>query len=426
MSSYGELAIGNINLLSCQNHAPDFLSLIFSRENIHKFYVDEDRNLVTHRTDYETYWLVAKSSLIHERLKILGYTEVNLQTQFKKFIIDKVDDLINDCYAFDDNNFKEKTHIELFFWQNLTLEKLRNSLVYLLSEGFSEIIISESECFNSIENYLTFSILNGDLLLSLPFNSYLFGLLFVVICSNGNSQISFDFTELYNGGYLGNDCDNVISDAKFEKIILITEGSTDISILEPSLKLLYPAIQRFYSFFDFSSFNKEGGAGGLANMVKAFAGAGISNRMIFIFDNDTAAKDAQRSLINLRLPQHFKIMNYPYLESAQNYPTVGPNGLVYMDVNGLAGSIEMYLGEDILKNEKDFTPVHWKGYIESCKAYQGEIQYKRELQLRFYDKVAFAKNSIATIGSNSNWDDLREIFKTIFEIFEDLNPKHFY
>ncbi len=62
-----------------------------------------------------------------------------------------------------------------------------------------------------------------------------------------------------------------------------------------------------------------------------------------------------------------------------------------MDVNGLAGSIEMYLGTDVLTVDGRLQPVVWGGYVSRLGAYQGEISDKDRVQERFREKVAAAK-----------------------------------
>ena len=62
-----------------------------------------------------------------------------------------------------------------------------------------------------------------------------------------------------------------------------------------------------------------------------------------------------------------------------------------MNVNGLAGSIEMYLGSDVLTVDGELQPVVWGGYVSRLRAYQGEISDKDRVQERFRNKVAAAK-----------------------------------
>lgn len=163
-----------------------------------------------------------------------------------------------------------------------------------------------------------------------------------------------------------------------QKIIVLTEGSTDTLILSRSLDALYPHLRDFYSFVDFTASNLAGGAGALVSTIKAFIGLGIQNRTVALFDNDTAARDALRALSSVTLPDNIKIVQLPALDFARDYPTVGPQGRTNMDINGLACSIELYLGSDVLADrEHGFVPIQWKGYNQTLGQYQGEILNKK-------------------------------------------------
>jgi hypothetical protein len=113
-----------------------------------------------------------------------------------------------------------------------------------------------------------------------------------------------------------------------QKIIVLTEGSTDTPILSRSLAVLYPHVQDFYSFVDFTASNLAGGAGALVSTIKAFVGSGIQNRTVALFDNDTAARDALRALSGVNLPGNIKIVQLSALDFAKEYPTIGPQGQV--------------------------------------------------------------------------------------------------
>jgi hypothetical protein len=86
-------------------------------------------------------------------------------------------------------------------------------------------------------------------------------------------------------------------------------------------------------------------------LVKAFLATGITNRVIALFDNDTAAQEARRALANVSIPENIAVLAYPALDLLRDYPTLGPGGLTSLDVNGLAASIELYLGKDVLLGE---------------------------------------------------------------------------
>lgn len=159
-----------------------------------------------------------------------------------------------------------------------------------------------------------------------------------------------------------------------------------------------------------------GGVGSLVATIKAFIGAGISNRVVAIFDNDTAALAARKQLDKLHIPENFRIICYPEIELAKNYPTLGPSGIIYMDVNGLACSIEMYFGEDILTQNGNLVPVQWKGYEASLDRYQGEILRKSDLQNAFFEKIdACMKNP--SIINTKDWSSIKLALRQIFLAF---------
>ncbi len=156
------------------------------------------------------------------------------------------------------------------------------------------------------------------------------------------------------------------------RIVVLTEGVTDRRVLEGSLKLLYPHLADYIGFMDFEGAAIAGGAGPLVATVKAFAGAGIANRVVALFDNDTAARAAVRGLRRVELPASIRIEHYPPLPVARDYPTLGPSGAVSMDVNGLAGSVELYFGEDVLRGpDGQLMPVVWRNYEDALGTYHG-------------------------------------------------------
>ena len=203
------------------------------------------------------------------------------------------------------------------------------------------------------------------------------------------------------------------------KIIVLTEGVSDCRSLEGALRLLYPHLSDYYSFMDFEGARVPGGAGTLATTVKAFIGADVVNRIVAFFDNDTAALSAMRSLRNIEIPENVRILRYPNLEIARNYPTLGPQGTMLMDINGLACSVELYYGIDILRNETgDLTPIQWRGYDNTMQQYQGEIINKAELQAKFAEKIQKCQID-ASAMQNYDWSGMRAILDCLRSAFHD-------
>jgi hypothetical protein len=119
------------------------------------------------------------------------------------------------------------------------------------------------------------------------------------------------------------------------RVVILTEGSTDRWVIQRAIRLLEPGIADFFSFMDFEGARIEGGASALASIVKAFVATGIENRVLALFDNDTAGLAALRKLASIKFPKNIVALQYPPLWLARDYPTLGPNGLTSMDVNGM-------------------------------------------------------------------------------------------
>lgn len=239
------------------------------------------------------------------------------------------------------------------------------------------------------------------------------------------SEVIQDITDLVEAGYYEPDepvCQHSIDLLTLGHLensnrIVLTEGSTDTYVLRASLKLRFPHLSEYYSFLDFDSSRVPGGAGYLASLVKGFAAAGIGNQIIAIFDNDAAARDAMRSLPTL--PPNIAVLKYPEVEFLTNYPTIGPSGSTNLDVNGLAASIELYFGKDVLESSDGFlAPVQWKGYIQSLDCYQGEVLGKKDLQAAFQRKLAKAENDPLE-QEKQDWSGIEAILGVIFGAFKD-------
>lgn len=209
--------------------------------------------------------------------------------------------------------------------------------------------------------------------------------------------------------------------AEHAPIVVLTEGRTDVAILQSALELLYPHLTDLIRFMDFGQ-RPVGGAGPLVNMVRAFAASGIANRVVALFDYDTAATDALRNLDLQSLPTNIYVRQYPELGLASRYPTLGPPAegfsggrLDVADVNGLACSIELYLGRDVLSQpDGTFRPVQWRSYISGMRQYQGEVMDKASLMDAYKAKVAAAKADSSMVTAQ-DWTGLQAIIKLIID-----------
>jgi len=412
MANYGSLLINGRLIRSIREHE----------------YLDWFFHLIFHATDViiyeeisgeikeEKHVLSAPSFVIMDRMSILGYTESQMREDFAAFRQEKIDDLtfhIEEDFTIDVDSYARERR----FWKRYQLDDFIKRVAKLVhNPGWKIRSVPFEKIYSNIDNYIMDE--PFDLLDRLPFNSELSALRAFLMVVDPETPLIFDYTELYDCGAV-TDEDVVSYNSDKPKIIILTEGSSDIAVLKSALNLLFPHLEEIYSFFDFESFNAQGGSGSLVNMVKSFAGAGITNNVIALFDNDTAAREAQMSLKDLTLPKRIKLVNCPHVTFAEHYPTLGPTGLNYMDINGLACSIELYLGEDVLKDEKgDFLPILWKGYSPKIQAYQGEIMCKKDIQGRFFQKLSASRED-TTFLNTADWRGLIAIFEMIFDSFND-------
>jgi hypothetical protein len=204
-------------------------------------------------------------------------------------------------------------------------------------------------------------------------------------------------------------------------LVVLTEGSSDSTLLTAALGVTHPHLVGFLQFMDFGS-GAEGSVAQLAKLVRSFVGAGIANRVIALADNDTAGHDGLAKLKNERLPDGYRLLHYPDLPLLASYPTLGPQAdePVVMDVNGKAGALELYLGQDLLNTHGHLVPVQWTGYVEGQQAYQGSLAKKDKdrLHREFRVKVKAALDDPVQ-RETQDWTGLEAIFDSILRAFDE-------
>jgi HEPN/Toprim N-terminal domain 1 len=254
-----------------------------------------------------------------------------------------------------------------------------------------------------------------------------------VLLALPDAEVRLDLTDLVEGGWLNDPPDRLCTEALIAlredaavhaPIIVLTEGRTDIQVLQPALDLLYPHLTDLIRFMDYAE-RPEGGAAALVRTVRAFAAAGVVNRVVALFDNDTAATDALRNLNRNELPDGIRVLHYPELELAMDYPTLGPptadaptGRLERANVNGRAGSIELYLGRDVLTASNGVVrPVQWRSFVAGVRQYQGEVVDKNALHEAYRAKVEAVRADPGVMASQ-DWSGLQAILDLIRSAFQ--------
>ena len=163
-----------------------------------------------------------------------------------------------------------------------------------------------------------------------------------------------------------------------QKIMIVTEGSSDSFIIKKTIDSLYPNISDFFDFIDMEKNYPFTGVGNLYNFFQGLAKIQILNKVLVVFDNDTAGIEKYRLAQELDRPKNLHICRLPNHKEFDVFDTVGPDGNSKADINGKAVSIECFLD---LGGIAPF--IRWTSYNKNLEQYQGAINPKEDLVRAF-------------------------------------------
>lgn len=377
MSSYADVYVKGCSILSFRNYLPDFSTDIFNDcDIVREFGLKASNIAIKYGLDYLADWLaqdeknemiilLQKASVIKKRLAVYGYTEDYYKSKMTEILDEEKRNL--------EESIRENPGDE---WDSKRLARL---------ERFR---LNGDKNIKLLDRIKTIKPTQGDWIIDLiPDDLIFYG---CVRNLKDDDYVILDCTEIY-----GNSDFDVkkLFKLKVGNPIIMVEGPNDYDILSQSLKLIYPELVDNITFLDKDTYKVESNAGAAVTMIKSFAGAGIKNRVLAVLDNDAAAQSALRAIETkgIKLPDNLRIIQYPNIKICERYPTIGPQGESVMDINGSAGSIEMYLGKDILTKNNELEKVIWTSYKEDVKKYQGELINKKEVNKRFGDMIKIVK-----------------------------------
>jgi hypothetical protein len=431
MGNYAECWLGSLYIGSTKNSFDNTLMQLFrpADKRQHQAAV-RDLPLPMHQwADYfeddteevEVVYYSAPAYVVRDRLELKGYTLATAKAAFMKRIRTEAEEY-SECEY---DELRELHRARATLLHALDVDQWLATLLHIKQNalGNAEPRGSDEESDTSLLNFMLKNDWYGfsGIDLNVPLR------LALEICSERDNFI-YNLTDLVSCEYFGKDDDFVAIASEStagehtarSKIIILTEGRSDGWIISESMKLLYPHLSDYFTFMDFEGAHVEGGASHLAAIVKSFAGAGIVNKVVVIFDNDTAGELAIRTVRQVQLPGNLSAMQLPDLEALRSYPTIGPSGTTLMDVNGLAASIELYLGADVLSEEGKLAHVQWTGYNPTLRKYQGEVLNKDRIQKRFKEKLQLHKGQIERT-KDEGWSSIRAILAAIFSAFHTFD-----
>jgi len=374
MGSYCSLKFDDLEILSSKSVVPDNLIALFQEADrvVRKVAFDEgeppEADIV-----YE-----APRETVLMRLSLLGFTEASVRAKFSDWLDEervRWNEYLAEGRVWAADTARAISGFDYEVWRERAPEVLRSQLDGDQPKDEIDRQMRDEEGWLHFDGLGSLASLRA-MLEALP----------------DVTKVTLNISDLVFSGYIDENApicarrreEESAEPRSLAPTVILAEGSSDIRILEQSLKALYPEMQDYFSFFDHVELNVDGGASYLVKFLKAFAAARAPIRVAALFDNDTAGLQAYRQAVTLGLPRNIIVLRLPDIALASNYPTIGPQGKHLSDVNKRAASIELYLGISALTaSNGGLRPVRWSAYVPSADAYQGEVESKGKVQAKF-------------------------------------------
>ncbi len=178
--------------------------------------------------------------------------------------------------------------------------------------------------------------------------------------------VSWQFADVEEGGWARRDMFIRTVDQE-NRFLIVTEGSTDATIVRHALNLLKPYVADFFDFVDMDKGYPFTGTGSLYNFTKGLIGISIQNNIAILYDNDAEGVFNFNRSLRLKVPDNMRILKLPDLPDLEDFEAIGPSGAHRSNINGRAAAIECYL---------DLRPgaaVRWRNYHKELDIYHGEL-----------------------------------------------------
>ena len=368
MSSPFELTVGSTRVLYGASFVDESLFLPFQSDDLQCRDADDDSGYL---------YFEAPCRVVGRRLDLLGFTMAAAEADYSGALestrerSDRHFDLLAEMATHDKSIGDPRERFRRYEWPATI-------------KDWQKTVVSVAARVQNLEDPTEWSAEKSvweDSLLGFP-GGGLWEVVRALADAYPDDPVRLDLTELARGGYLAEDGSDVATEGCRDPLIILTEGKSDARILRAAIDTLFPDYSDFIRFIDYDFAKAAGGVPEVVRFVRMFAGSGIKNRVLALFDNDTAGNEARDQLG--KLPANVFTMCLPHLSLFELYPTEGPDGAGRSDISGRACSLELYLGLHALTDPvREECPVRWTGFNEKMGRYQGEIRDKGGVQTRF-------------------------------------------
>ena len=287
MGSYAHLEIARYPFFSMKSCVDNTLMTLFDEaekrvftrrvcERNRRAWCVEDTDTEQERA--YCYWLEAEHA--RRRLDILGFTMFEVKQGFESAIKRyrrevKEGGRVSGLYWLPEERLPE-------FLQHYSYAKWTEAIRDFVKPSFVQPKPYDRDGVESLDPIMRLLCENGteDFFYGFPSCDPRFFIRAVLDATNSAEPVILDYSELVHSGYhapdealaLASRTSISLEFTATAKIVVLTEGTTDASFLQQSLRALFPCLEPLYSFVNFAQSNMEGGAANLVRVVKGFTG----------------------------------------------------------------------------------------------------------------------------------------------------------
>jgi hypothetical protein len=315
---------------------------------------------------------------VKRRLELLGYSVVRCRRLYEEDIEDTPDHYPEPDISFD-VLCRALAAVDV---DRMTLPD-GESGDYDLGEFAAKVILADPEFTKTEANLSSLTRDDGTFFENL--DPYIILRLLCENPANLDYNVIWRFQDVLESGWISEDLDDLHEGlADEDRYLIVTEGSSDSSILKASLPLVAHDVADFFTFIDMSENYPFTGTGNLFRFCQGLATIGIQNKILVVLDSDTAGLETFERIRKIPLPDSMRVVCLPPLDEFKTFKTIGPSGESQEDVNGKAVAIECFLDLKFAGSALAAAAIRWTSYNPAVGAYQGELVGKDKYTRAFF------------------------------------------
>lgn len=313
---------------------------------------------------------------VKSRLDLLGYSEQRIEVMYDQFQAE-----FPDYYNIPEISFADfKTAVSEIDLRTVALDE------EAVDDGLGEFALRYMVNLPTLRRILPVDRLAlsglGDYFENL--DPYILLRILASVPENWDFNLEWRYSDVVDGGWA--ELDDVVRPLdQNQKILIVTEGSSDARILETTLSKYRPDVADFFYFVDMEEHYPFTGTGNLLRFCEGLSRISIQNQVIVLFDNDCTGIESYQRACAIPRPSNIVVMRLPDHQDFVRFPTVGPTGEGIENINGSAVAIENFLDLSLVSGTKP--RIRWTSYNRKLGKYQGELEKKEDYTSAFHDCI---------------------------------------